>query len=175
MKLDRPTPKHKAPKLSFETLNSETWNIKDQNPENFTLLVFYRGLHCPICKKYLKELEELLPDFKEKGVEVVAVSMDDEKRARLSRKDWDLKELTLGYNLDLEKAQDWGLYISKGIKEEEPEIFSEPGLFLLNKDNEVYYSAINSNPWGRPYLPSFVKAIDFILENDYPARGEYIK
>ncbi|SDS69847.1 Peroxiredoxin [Gillisia sp. Hel1_33_143] len=175
MKLDRPTPKHQAPRLSFETLNSETWNIKDQNPENFTLLVFYRGLHCPVCKKYLKELEELLPEFKEKGVEVVAVSMDDEKRARLSRKDWDLKELTLGYNLDLEKAQDWGLYISKGIKEEEPEIFSEPGLFLLNKNNEVYYSAINSNPWGRPYLPSFVKAIDFILENDYPARGEYIK
>jgi len=27
-------------------------------------------------------------------------------------------------------------------------------------------------PWGRPHLPSFTKGIDYILENDYTARGE---
>ena len=50
--------------------------------------------------------------------------------------------------------------------------FSEPGLFLIDNNNQVYYSAINSNPWGRPYLPSFVKAVDYIVQSGYPARGQ---
>ncbi len=172
--MTRPTPKQKAPDLSFPLLEGDQWNIDAQYPENFTLIIFYRGLHCPICKKYLQQLEGLLPDFEEKGVDVIAVSMDSEKRAKLSRKDWGLKNLTLGYGLDLETAKNWGLFISAAVKDGEPAIFSEPGLFLVDKKNDVYYSAMNSNPWGRPYLASFVKAVDYIIKSGYPARGEVL-
>ncbi len=172
--MTRPTPKHKAPDLSFPLLGGDTWNLSEQNPESFTLIIFYRGLHCPICKKYLQQLEALLPDFKERGVDVVAVSMDSEKRARLSRKDWELKSLTLGYNLDIETAKNWGLYISEAVKQGEPAVFSEPGLFLVDNKNDIYYAAMNSNPWGRPYLASFVKAVDYIVKSGYPARGEVL-
>lgn len=172
--MNRPTPKHKAPDLKFPLLDGRQWHLNEQNPQSFTLIVFYRGLHCPICKKYLQQLEALLPDFQEHGVNVVAVSMDSEKRARLSRKDWALKDLTLGYKLDLETAKKWGLYISSAVKEGEPDIFSEPGLFLIDTNNVVYYAAQNSNPWGRPYLASFVKAVDYIVKSGYPARGEVL-
>ena len=170
--MNRPTPKLPAPELEFPILGANSWSLKAQQPKNFTLVVFYRGLHCPICKKYLQELQNLLPDFKERGVEVAAVSMDAEERARLSRQKWELDALTLGYGLPEATAKQWGLYLSEGIKEGEPELFSEPGLFLIDNEHKIYYSSITSNPWGRPYLPSFIKAIDFILENDYPARGE---
>ncbi|MCW2119390.1 peroxiredoxin-like family protein [Flavobacterium sp. 7A] len=172
--MNRPTPKHKAPTLKFSLLGGSVWDLHEQKPENFTLIIFYRGLHCPVCKKYLEELANLMPAFNKKGVNVMAVSMDKEERARLSRKDWKLKNLPLGYNLTLEMAVNWGLYISKGIKEGEPDLFSEPGLFLVDNKADIYYSAINSNPWGRPYLPSFVDAVDFILANSYPARGEVV-
>ena len=172
--MTRPTPKHNAPSLSFPLLDGTIWNLIEQNPKSFTLVVFYRGLHCPICKKYLQQLEGLLPDFDQRGVNVVAVSMDTEKRARLSRRDWGLKTLELGFNLDLETAKRWGLYISSAIKDGEPNIFSEPGLFLIDGKNETYYAAINSNPWGRPYLASFVKAVDYIVKSGYPARGEVL-
>lgn len=33
------------------------------------LLVFYRGLHCPICAKHLLELERLAPEFASRGVQ----------------------------------------------------------------------------------------------------------
>ena len=172
--MTRPTPKHNAPSLSFPLLDGTIWNLSEQNPKSFTLVVFYRGLHCPICKKYLQQLEGLLPDFDQRGVNVVAVSMDTEKRARLSRRDWGLKTLELGFNLDLETAKRWGLYISSAVKDGEPNIFSEPGLFLIDGKNETYYAAINSNPWGRPYLASFVKAVDYIVKSGYPARGEVL-
>ncbi|WP_369993936.1 peroxiredoxin-like family protein [Winogradskyella sp.] len=172
--MSRPTPKHTAPDLQFPLLDGNQWNLTDQNPDNFTLVVFYRGLHCPLCKKYLQQLQELLPEFEQRGVNVVAVSMDTEKRARLSRQKWELSNLTLGYGLSEKSARDWALYLSAGVKDGEPSEFSEPGLFLVDSNNEVYYSAINSNPWGRPYLPSFVKAVDYIITVHYPARGEML-
>lgn len=172
--MNRPTPKNTAPDLQFQLLNGNQWNLADQNPDNFTLVVFYRGLHCPLCKKYLQQLQELLPEFEQRGVNVVAVSMDTEKRARLSRQKWELSNLTLGYDLSEKSARDWALYLSAGVKDGEPSEFSEPGLFLIDNGNQVYYSAINSNPWGRPYLPSFVKAVDYIVQSGYPARGEML-
>ncbi len=172
--MTRPTPQQQAPELRFSLLGGAQWNLKEQQPESFTLIVFYRGLHCPICKKYLQQLEELLPEFQQLGVNVLAVSRDSEKRARLSRQKWEIPQLTLGYGLDEATARAWGLYLSKGVKEGEPEVFSEPGLFLVDSTHTVYYAAINSNPWGRPYLPSFVKAVDYIVKTGYPARGELI-
>lgn len=172
--MSRPTPKHTAPALKFPLLNGTEWSLENQQPTNFTLIVFYRGLHCPLCKKYLQQLQELLPAFNSRGVDVVAVSMDTEKRARLSRQKWQLSNLDIGYELPLPTAREWGLYLSAGAKEGEPEVFSEPGLFLIDHQNQVYYLALNSNPWGRPYLPSFVKAVDYIIESGYPARGEMI-
>ncbi|NRA91736.1 MAG: redoxin family protein [Psychroserpens sp.] len=172
--MNRPTPKHTAPDLSFPLLDGSKFNLDQQKPENFTLVVFFRGLHCPICKKYLQQLQELLPQFIERGVSVVAVSMDTEKRARLSRQKWELSNLTLGYKMSENSAREWSLYLSAGVKDGEPDVFSEPGLFLIDKNNQVYYSAVNSNPWGRPYLPSFVKAVDYIVQSGYPARGEML-
>ncbi|MEM9144532.1 MAG: peroxiredoxin-like family protein [Bacteroidota bacterium] len=170
--MTRPTPQQQAPDLSFPLLDGRLWNLQEQIPGNFTLVVFYRGLHCPICKKYLQQLQGLLPEFEQRGVEVVAVSMDTEKRARLSRQKWEIPKLTLGYALSEDSSRAWGLYLSKGVKEGEPDGFSEPGLFLIDNKNRVYYAAISSNPWGRPYLPSFVKAVDYIVKTGYPARGE---
>ncbi|PWJ41980.1 peroxiredoxin-like family protein [Sediminitomix flava] len=172
--MTRPTPKQKAPSLKFSLLDGSEWSLSEHKADPFTLIIFYRGLHCPLCKKYLEQLKELLPDFKKQGVEVVAVSMDSEKRARLSRQKWEISELTLGYGLSEETARSWGLYMSKGVKEGEPDVFSEPGLFLIDKDELVYYASMNSNPWGRPYLPSFVKAVDYIISSGYPARGEML-
>ena len=172
--MTRPIPKQTAPSLQFPLLNDGEWNLAEQTPENFTLLVFYRGLHCPLCKKYLQQLEQLLPEFEQRGVNVVAVSMDTEKRARLSRIKWEIPNLTLGYGLSEASARDWGLYLSNAVKDGEPALFSEPGLFLIDRENTVYYAAINSNPWGRPYLPSFVKAVDYIVSSGYRARGEVI-
>ena len=52
------------------------------------------------------------------------------------------------------------------------ELFGEPGLFLIRPDHTVYYQAIQSMPFGRPSFRGMLGGIDFVLENDYPARGE---
>ncbi|GGG47668.1 peroxiredoxin-like family protein [Bizionia arctica] len=165
-------PQEQAPELQLKVIGGETWNLAKQNPKNFTMVVFYRGIHCPVCKKYTEELQNLKSKYNELGVDIIAVSMDTEAKARKAKMDWDIADIPIGYELTEEQAKAWNLYLSKGVKDAEPQLFSEPGLFLIRPDNEIYYIALNSQPFGRPELSSFVKSIDFIVSKDYPSRGE---
>ena len=167
------TPTQPAPALDVATLDGSRFVLADQDPDSFTLLVFYRGLHCPICKDYLANLATKLDDFAERGADrILAVSMDTEDTARRTADEWDVDGLTIGYGLDETSAREWGLFLSKAINDGEPDLFSEPGLFLVRPDGSLYYAAVNSMPFGRPSLSSMVKALDFVNENDYPSRGE---
>ena len=74
-------PRQAAPDLAIKTTDGATWTLADQSPENFSLVVMYRGLHCPICSRYLKDLDNKLGDFAETGVEAIALSSDGEDRA----------------------------------------------------------------------------------------------
>ena len=167
-----------VPALNIETLNGP-WSLSDQTPETFTMLVFYRGLHCPLCAKYLKELDKLAGDFAEAGVKILALSSDDKARTEQALADWELKNINLGYGLSKEQAQAWGLHRSAGrgltsIGIEEPAEFSEPGLFLVRPDNTLYWAQVSTMPFARPLFREVLGAVNFVVEKDYPARGELV-
>lgn len=167
-----------APELSLETLQG-SWDLADQNPDNFTMVVFYRGLHCPLCLKYLTELENSLADFAEAGVNVIAVSSDEKERAEETAEKSGLSNLTVGYGLSVEQAQAWGLHRSAGkgktsIGIEEPDEFSEPGLFIVKPDNTLYWSSVSTMPFARPNFKEILGAIKWVVANEYPARGELV-
>lgn len=164
-------PKEKTPELTIDLVNGTKWNLKSQNPKNFTLLIFYRGKHCPVCKKQLEELQKKAADFEERGVNIIAISVNTEKLAKETYDDWAIENVPLGYGLAIEEARKWGLFISKGISEKEPEHFVEPGLFLIDKELKVYWESIQSMPFGRPGFRDVLNGIDYILKEGYPARG----
>ena len=169
-------PRQPVPALEVETFDGP-WSLADQNPENFTMLVFYRGLHCPICSKYVAELDKLAGDFTEIGVSVLTLSGYDRERAEQARKDWGLDNTAVGYGVITEQARDWGLHRSAGrgltsIGIEEPAEFSEPGLFVVRPDNPLYWAQVSTMPFARPHFREIIGALKFALEKDYPARGE---
>jgi len=49
------TPRKPAPELNVPTLAHGVFDLHSETPQNFSLIVFFRGLHCPLCIKYLKE------------------------------------------------------------------------------------------------------------------------
>jgi hypothetical protein len=110
-------------------------------------------------------------------VETIAVSTDDESRARDTAAEWALDGLKIGYGLAIEKAREWGLYISSGrgktsMGVEEPALFNEPGLFLMRPDGTLYWSIVQTMPFLRPHFAELVGVLDRIEQMDYPARGE---
>lgn len=172
-------PRQKVPAIEFATVGGGTWRLADQTPENFTMIVFYRGLHCPICKNYLKDLDNKLADFQAKGVNVIVASSDDEARATQTKSDWQLANLTVGYGVDLDVARQWGLYISTGIGKtstgvEEPALFAEPGLFLIRPDGTLYFGSVQTMPFARPQFAEILGALNFVIAKGYPARGEVL-
>jgi len=124
-------------------------------------------------------LDRLTPGLGERGVTPVAISTDKEERARQKSKKIGAVNLRIGYGLKLPEARKWGLYISASRGESsigivEPPLFSEPGVFLLRPDQSIYYISVQSMPFVRPNFQEMVQALDFIINTDYPARGEYI-
>ncbi len=161
-----------APPLEIELLDGGTWRLADARPPAFTMIAVYRGLHCPICKNYLGELEAKLAEFEKRGVEVIAMSTDTRERAAQSRAEWGLDKLRIGYAMPIATAREWDLYVSAAIREGEPPQFSEPGLFLVKPDGSLFYAAQASAPWGRPPLDQILRGIDVATERKMPARGE---
>ena len=169
-------PRQPVPALSVDTLDGR-WDLAQRQPERFSLVVFYRGLHCPICKTYVRDLDTKLDEFAGRGVEVVAISSDTRERAGQTREDWGLQNLDLGYGLAPEQARAWGLYRSAGrgkssLGIDEPAEFSEPGLFLVRPDGTLYWGNVSTMPFARPRFQEILSALDFVIKNDYPARGE---
>jgi peroxiredoxin len=164
-------PAQSAPDLTVPLLRGGTYRLSDQRSEAFTMVVFFRGLHCPVCRAQLSELERRLGELKERGIEVVAVSGETQARTTTLAQEWKLERLPLAYGLTKDQMRAWGLFISHGINDSEPALFNEPGLFLISPDHTVYYESILSMPVGRPRLSDLLDGIDYWTTHHYPARG----
>jgi peroxiredoxin len=172
------TPRQPVPALSVPLVGGGQFVLADHPAERFNLIVFYRGLHCPICAKYLIELERLMPEFAQRGVHAVAISSDSAERAQAMADKVQAQHLKFGFDLPLATARQWGLYISTSrgqtsIGIEEPALFSEPGVFLVQPEGTLYYGATQTMPFARPSFQDLLGAIDFAIAKNYPARGEY--
>lgn len=165
-------PLEQLPEIRVNTLQGREWVLSKQKPRNFTMIVFYRGHHCRVCRHYIHDLSVHLSDFEERGVEVIAISSNKREKALQSQNEWHTQDLPIGYGFPVEEAEKLGLFISKSVLEGEPDLFFEPALFIINPDGTLYSVALQSMPFARPHFKDIVAAFDFILREDYPARGE---
>ena len=175
--MPRLLPRQPLPELAVPTLSGTIWSLAAATPQRFSLIVFYRGLHCPICTTYIAELDKLIPEFTTRGVDTIAISSDTEARAREAQTKWGLPQLTVGHSLTIGTARAWGLYVSSGrgvtsTGVEEPALFNEPGVFLARPDHTLYWASVQSMPFARPHFREILAALDFVIAKDYPARGE---
>ena len=78
---------------------------------DWQLIVVYRGRHCPICTRYLSEIEAIVPELNSLGIEVVAVSADSAERATGQIADAGVT-FPVGHSLTVAQMTQLGLYIS---------------------------------------------------------------
>jgi peroxiredoxin len=171
-------PRQAVPALDLPLLAGGRFVLGETPPSSFDLLVFYRGLHCPLCARYLAELERLSPEFAKRGVRLTAISADAADRARAMADKIGASGLQVAHGLDMPSARAWGLYISTSRGQtslgiEEPPLFAEPAVYLVRPDGTLYYGAVQTMPFARPAFNDLLAAIDFALDKHYPARGEY--
>jgi peroxiredoxin len=170
-------PNKPVPALELSLVGGDRFSLPAEKPAKFTMVVFYRGLHCPICRRYLSELETLLPEFEKRGVTVIAASSDSMERAEQAKSVWGLQTLRIAYGLPIENAREWGLYVSRsnGLTSAgvvEPDLFNEPGLYIVRPDGTLYWGTTTTMPFGRPHFNEILQSLEFVIAKDYPARGD---
>jgi peroxiredoxin len=65
-----------APNPALTTIEGETTRLDTLRGDQPTVLVFYRGGWCPYCNRQLSALQEVMPQLKEKGWKLIALSPD---------------------------------------------------------------------------------------------------
>jgi len=165
------TPDALVPTLSLPLVGGGTFTLNENAPDHFTMVVFYRGLHCPVCKTYLEKLNGLAQGYSDAGFDTVAVSVNDAEVAEKTVSEWDIGNLKIAYGLTEEGARNWGLWVSRSIKESEADVFCEPGLAWVRPDGRLYLIDISNMPWARPDLEFLLSKTPMAIERGYPARG----
>lgn len=169
--MPHPMPREPFPDLDLPTADGGRFVLSECQPAALTMLVFYRGYHCPICKGQLQDMQGRLDEMAEMGIAAVAISMDDEDRASRTKTEWELPKLDLAYGLSEQTARAFGLYITSAITDKEPAIFSEPGLFVVRPDGTLYCANVQSMPFTRPPLAELLPGLGYAISHGYPSRG----
>lgn len=162
------------PQLKATLLNGEKIELgKPENGADWQLVVVYRGRHCPLCTKYLNQLEGFKEALLATGVDLIAVSGDSKEQLESHLPQLEVS-FPLAYGLTVEQMQELGLYISDPRSAQETDHpFAEPGLFVVNAHGSIQVVDISNNPFVRPELQALVNGLGWIRnpDNNYPIRG----
>jgi peroxiredoxin len=164
-----------APDLCVELADGRSYRLDAAQAERFTMVVFFRGYFCNVCKEYLPSIQEHAPALSRLGVSLVLVSCDSRERSEWIQDEWGIS-LPLGHTLDLATAQAWSLFLSRGdpARPEMPTVFSEPALYLVDPEHRIFFAALCTAPVGRPRISDMVSWFEFMeARGAYPMRGDY--
>lgn len=159
-----------VPAITLDKVGGGTVAIGGARP-NWQLVVVYRGKHCPICKRYLTGLKDLVEGYKAANAEIVAVSADPQEKAVAFAAEIQ-PNFPIGYGLSLDDMRRLGLYVSHPRSPQETDrAFAEPGLIVVNPSGQAQIVDISNAPFARPDLAAILKGLQFIQEKAYPVRG----
>ncbi|GAM66060.1 conserved domain protein [Vibrio ishigakensis] len=162
------------PKLEATLLDGSSVELgKPVAGKDWQAVFVYRGKHCPLCTKYLNEIEGYLDAFAEANVDVIAVSGDSKEQLEAHLEKVDVS-FPIAYGLTEAQMKELGLYISLPRSEQETDHnFAEPGLFVVNEHGNLHVVDISNNPFVRPELGALTRGLNWIKhpDNNYPIRG----
>ena len=169
-----PTPKpvagHILEHMSFPKLGGGEVTVGGVR-ENWTLLVVYRGKHCPRCKKYLNILNGMRDQWTEAGFDIAVVSADTQEKAEADRDEFGWG-FDLAFGLLESQMNTLGLYVTEPMSPSETDHrFAEPGTFVIRPDGSLLLISISNGPSARPDLTELLDGMIFTKENDRPPRG----
>ena len=140
-------------------------------PENWQAIFSYRGKHCPICTRFLGELNAHVEELAKAGIEVVAVSGDTQERAAKHMEEAK-PTFPIAFGLQLETMRTLGLYISEPAPSDDiDEPFGEPGLFVVDGTGRLIVVNYSNASVARPNLGTLTMGLSFLKGHNYPIRG----
>ena len=161
----------------------------EQYKGKYVILFFYPKDFTFVCPTELHAFQSRLNDFKERGVELVAVSADTEQShwgwLQMGKDQGGIKGITYPVVADTNKtishnydvlAGDF-FYDEEGMLQAEGELVAYRGLFLIDKEGMVRHQLVNDLPLGRNVDEAIriVDALQFNEENGEVCPANWVK
>ena len=161
----------------------------EQFKGKYVILFFYPKDFTFVCPTELHAFQSRLNDFKERGVELVAVSTDTEQShwgwLQMGKDQGGIKGITYPIVADTNKtishnydvlAGDF-FYDEEGMLQAEGELVAYRGLFLIDKEGMVRHQLVNDLPLGRNVDEAIriVDALQFNEENGEVCPANWVK
>ena len=115
------------PDIYFSLINGNSIRLSEET-SNWTLLIVYRGLHCPICRGYAAKFENKLPKLQDINTRLIIISADPGDKAAKFAEKLNLKS-KIGYGLTIDQMRKLGLYLSEPRPNEVDIYFLSPVCF----------------------------------------------
>ncbi|MCW5770574.1 MAG: redoxin domain-containing protein [Rhodospirillaceae bacterium] len=158
------------PEISLDKVGGGTVTIGGGR-DGWQLIVVYRGRHCPICKRYLTGLKDLIDGYAQANTTVVAISADPQEKADAFMAEIQ-PNFPVGYGLSVPDMRRLGLYVSNPRSPQETDRpFAEPGLIVINPQGQAQIVDFSNAPFARPDLAAILNGIKIVQERGYPVRG----
>ncbi|MEM9012833.1 MAG: redoxin domain-containing protein [Pseudomonadota bacterium] len=159
------------PALSFPLVGGGDASIGGAR-DRWTLLVVYRGRHCPKCKTYLDKLEAMQAEWEAAGFDILTVSADPADRAEADVQEFGWT-FPVAHSMAERDMRALGLYVSDPLSPEETDRrFAEPGIFCIRPDGRAQIVAISNGPAARPDLADLLAGMKFTIETGREPRGQ---
>ncbi|GAB2189609.1 peroxiredoxin-like family protein [Sessilibacter sp. MAH1] len=173
----------KAPKFTVKDTDGEQVIFDPNELDSPTLIVVYRGGWCPYCNVQLQDLRKVLPEIREKGVNVMFLSGDRPEILYSGLKEQTQEEIDgLDYKIysdaDMEASSALGIAFNSsgfgmtllklkpstsGSSLRKHNALPVPAVFVINKDGEVTYSFVDPNFKVRLPAEDVLAAVDTAL------------
>lgn len=167
-----------APDATLPDVSGRTQRLADVFGKGATLVVFYRGGWCPFCNLQLHQLSEAQAEFTRRGVQLVAISVDQPgEEARTQAKHGvpfpmlsDSKLVAHGaYHVihvpgDAERTAlaSFGVDLAAYSGESHGE-FAVPALFLVDRQRTIRWVHVDEDYQTRPSVTQLLAIIDRTL------------
>ena len=83
-------PGSSVPEFEIKDHQGNTVSFEDLQTKAPLMVVFYRGGWCPYCNLQIRQLTEAWPEFKQRGVTPVLISVDKPDAAALAQRSYDI-------------------------------------------------------------------------------------
>jgi peroxiredoxin len=164
----------KVPKATLTDMTGKNYDLDKAIARQPTILVFYRGGWCPYCSKQLSGLQQLLPELKQMGYQLLAVSTDKPEGLAGSAEKQQL-DYTLLSDADLSLSKQFGIAYKapedywKMLPEttggqDKDLLLPVPSVFILDRKGVIQFEYINPD-FRQRLNPALLKAVATSLKS----------
>ncbi len=164
-----------APSALLKDSEGRTVHLRDLSKAGSILLVFYRGGWCPYCNFQIRELTKAFPEYLQRGVRPVAISVDRPEESAKTQathaipfpvlSDPDLvahrafNVVHHAEDAEVARLKGFGIDLERASGKQHHEI-AVPSLFLIDQKGVVRWSHADEDYKVRPSTQQIIAAID---------------